>query len=225
MGYRALKPQVKQLLEEDDFRSSLATLCQMPGRQVVNPLFSFFYSGEERLRWRAITAMGAVVCHLADTDMESARVVMRRLIWNLNDESGGIGWGSPEAMGEIAAGHARLAEDFANIIISYINPEGNFLEHEVLQRGSLWGVGRLAHARPCLATSAAPHLPAFVESAEPYLRGLAIWAGTPILDDRLRTLVRSRLDDHAPLRLYFRMHMTRTSVAELARAALAVNTD
>lgn len=225
MGYRALKPQVKQLLEEDDFRSSLAILCQMPGRQVVNPLFSFFYSGEERLRWRAITAMGAVVCHLAETDMESARVVMRRLMWNLNDESGGIGWGSPEAMGEIAAGHAGLAQEFANIIISYINPEGNFLEHEGLQRGSLWGVGRLAHARPSLAISAAPHLPAFVESADPYLRGLAIWAGTPILDDRLRTLVRSRLDDHAPLRLYSHMRMIRTSVAELASAALAVNAD
>ena len=225
MGHRALKPQVKQLLEEDDVISSLATLCQMPGRQVVNPLFSFFYSGEERLRWRAITAMGAVVCHLADTDMESARVVMRRLMWNLNDESGGIGWGSPEAMGEIAAGHARLAQEFANIIISYINPEGNFLEHEGLQRGSLWGVGRLAHARPSLATPAAPHLPAFVESADPYLRGLAIWAGTPILDDRLRTLMRSRLDDHAPIRLYVRMHMTQTSVAELASAALAVNAD
>ena len=223
MGNRALKSQVKQLLGEEDFTSTLAILCQMPGRRVVNPLFSFFYSGEERIRWRAITAMGAVVCRLADTDMESARVVMRRLMWNLNDESGGIGWGSPEAMGEIAAGHAGLAEEFANIIVSYINPDGNYLEHERLQRGSLWGVGRLAHTRPALASPAAPFLPAFYDSSDPYLRGLAIWASAPILDARLRPLVSARLVDHAPLHLYNHMHMIRTSVAELAGAALGIN--
>jgi hypothetical protein len=143
-------------------------------------------------------------------------------MWNLNDESGGIGWGSPEAMGEITAGHAGLAEEFACIIVSYINPDGNFLEHERLQRGSLWGMGRLAHARPTLAVPAAPHLPAFYDSADPYLRGLAIWASAPILDDRLRPLVKARLGDHAPLQLYHRMCMTRTSVAALARQALRI---
>ena len=41
MRYRTLKAQVEQLLREDDLTSALAILCQMPGRQVVNPLFSF----------------------------------------------------------------------------------------------------------------------------------------------------------------------------------------
>ncbi|MEA3417440.1 MAG: hypothetical protein U9R02_15080 [Thermodesulfobacteriota bacterium] len=58
--------------------------------------------------------MGVVVSNLADHDMESARVIMRRLIWNLNDESGGIGWGSPEAMGEIMARNNRLALPFTH---------------------------------------------------------------------------------------------------------------
>ena len=49
-----------------------------------------------------------VVSRLADSDMEAARVIMRRLMWNLNDESGGIGWGSPEAMGEILAAMVGL---------------------------------------------------------------------------------------------------------------------
>jgi hypothetical protein len=225
MGNRALKAQVRQLLGEDDFTSVLTILCQLPGRQVVNPLFSFFYSGEEQIRWRAITAMGAVVCHLADADMESARVVMRRLMWNLNDESGGIGWGSPEAMGEIAARHARLADEFANIIVSYINPEGNFLEHERLQRGSLWGVGRLAHARPALARPAAAHLPAFFEAPDPYLRGLAVWASAPILNDDLRLLIAARRDDTAPLSIYRQRQIIPTSVAELAHEALSPTDD
>ena len=223
MGNRALKITIRQLLGDDDFETVLDTLQQIPGRQAVNPLFSFFYSGEEQLSWRAVTAMGAVVANLAEDSMESARVVMRRLIWNLNDESGGIGWGSPQAMGEITAVHAGLAAEFANVLISYIDPQGNFLEHERLQRGSLWGVGRLAHARPLLAQPAAAFLPAFYRSPDPYLRGTAIWATGPILDDAVRPLLESRLSDSARLRLYRQMRITEPTVAELAREALTVS--
>jgi len=221
MGHRDLKTRMEQLLQAEDFEASLASIRQIPGRRAVNPLFSFFYSGDERLRWRAVAAMGLVVSHLADTSMESARVVIRRLMWNLNDESGGIGWGSPEAMGEITALHGRLADEFANILISYISPEGNFLEHELLQRGSLWGVGRLAHARPQLATPARSFLPAFYEAPDPYLRGTAIWATGPILEPYLRAIIERRLTDNAPLRIFRQMRMTPTTVAELAEEALA----
>jgi hypothetical protein len=130
MGYRELKIRIGHLLAQDDLEAALETICRIPGRQAVNPLFSFFYSTEEQIRWHAISAMGVVVGRMAGTAMESARVVMRRLMWNLNDESGGIGWGSPEAMGEITAGHPGLANEFACILVSYINPTGNFLEHE-----------------------------------------------------------------------------------------------
>ncbi len=221
MGNRHLKTHIRHLLEQDDFAAGLDAVRQIPGRQAVNPLFSFFYSGEERIRWRAITAMGVVVAHLADRNMESARVVMRRLMWNLNDESGGIGWGSPEAMGEITAVHAGLAEEFGSILISYIDPRGNFLEHERLQRGVLWGVGRLAHARPTPAQAAASFLPAFFDAPDPYLRGTAIWAAAPLLNDAMRPLIEARLTDTAPLTLYRQLTMTRTTVAELAQAALS----
>jgi hypothetical protein len=111
MAGRKLKKKILEFLGSDDFENSLQKICQLPARQAVNPLFSFFYNTNEWIRWRAVTAMGALVFSLAEQDMESARVVMRRLMWNLNDESGGIGWGSPEAMGEIMARHSRLAEE------------------------------------------------------------------------------------------------------------------
>lgn len=220
MRHRDLKARIGHLLEQADFSAALATIRQIPGRQAVNPLFSLLYSVEETIRWRAVTAMGVVVCRMADSAMESARVVMRRLMWNLNDESGGIGWGSPEAMGEITAGHAGLADEFACILTSYIDPAGNFLEHERLQRGVLWGVGRLAHARAQLVKAAGAHLPAFFDSPDPYLRGTAIWAAGPILDKQLRSLVQDRLTDHARLRLYRRRVIGETTVGELAREAL-----
>lgn len=221
MGNRYLKPYVRQLLTQEDFTAGIDALMQLPGRKAVNPLFSFFHAREELIRWRAVTAMGIVVCRLADQDMESARVVMRRLMWNLNDESGGIGWGSPEAIGEITAGHLRLADEFSTILVSYIDPNGNYLEHELLQRGVLWGIGRLAHARPPHARPAAPFLPAFFDSPDPYLRGTAIWAIGPILEDAAQRLLKARLKDSASLTLYREAHMATTTVAELAAEALS----
>jgi len=175
MHNRALKKTVRDLLIRQSLDAALEQLFKMKLRRVINPLFSFFYSGDEQLRWRAITAAGAVISTMADRQIEDARVMLRRLMWNLNDESGGIGWGSPEAMGEAMARNTRLAGEFAPILVSYLNPDGNFLEHEGLQCGSLWGVGRLAEHRPQMAVAAAPFLEPFLVSANPQHRGLAAW--------------------------------------------------
>ena len=119
----------------------------MPARRVVNPLFSFLLSTDTKMKWAAITAMGAVIANLADKDMESARVIMRRLMWQLNDESGGIGWGCPETMGEVVACHEGLAQEYAPVLVSYVKEDGNFLEYEPLQEGAVWGIARAAQKR------------------------------------------------------------------------------
>ncbi len=218
---RRLKRQIKDLLTGDDLDAALDAILAMPARQAVNPLFSFFYSGDPLLKWRAVTAMGAVVAALAERDMESARVIMRRLMWNLNDESGGIGWGSPEAMGEIMARSEPLAGEFGAILVSYADEAGNYLEHPTLQRGLLWGLGRLAHARPAHAAEAAPHLRPFLQSADPHLRGLAVWAAGPIAGKGTRNLIRNRVDDTFKLTIFRNHRLTEVAIGDLAQAALA----
>jgi hypothetical protein len=175
MSGRELKKKIFDFLGQDDFRAGLDKICALPEKQAVNPLFSFFFNSSPLIKWHAISAMGAVVSQLADKELEGARIIVRRLMWNLNDESGGIGWGSPEAMGEILARHDALAKEYHTILISYIDPSGNYLEHEVLQRGVLWGVGRFAHARPQDAKIALPLLTPLLDSKDPFIRGLAGW--------------------------------------------------
>jgi HEAT repeat protein len=172
---RNFKRKVIDLLKADDFAEVLEIFGSYPARRVINPLFSCLCSTEPEIKWRAITALGAVVANLAQEDMESARVVMRRMIWNLNDESGGIGWGVPETMGEVMARHQGLAREYVNILMSYIRKDGNFLEHEPLQQGVLWGLGRLAQTSPELLYDAVPHLQPFLSSGDAVLRGLAAW--------------------------------------------------
>lgn len=176
MRFRKLKIQIRELLERDNFPAVLEEIINLPSVQVVNPLFSFFHDRNELIKWRAITVMGGVVSMMAARNQkEPARVVMRRLIWNLNDESGGIGWGSPEAMGEIMAQSKQMADEYHRLLLSYIMPHGNYIEHPLLQRGVLWGIGQLAHAQPSLVQSSIDYLIPFMTSPDPFHRGLASW--------------------------------------------------
>jgi len=215
MGGRQLKKKVFELLSDKGFEKGILKISEFSARVVVNPLFSFFYNSDELIKWRAVTAMGVVVSNLADHDMESARVVMRRLIWNLNDESGGIGWGSPEAMGEIMARHEGLAKEYYKILLSYIMPDGNYIEHEILQRGVLWGIGRLAHARPNLVKDFAHLLCPYMESPDPALRGLAAWTAGLFDCETTNRLLKDLEKDQATLTFYFDGTLEELSVDQL----------
>jgi len=218
---RELRGRVLAALKLEDSDQALAVLAGLPARQVVNPLFSLFCSNDSTVRWRAVTAMGAVVARLGSGDIEAARVVMRRMIWQLNEESGGIGWGIPEAMGETMARHEGLAQEYAHMLISYIQEDGNFLEHVPLQRGVLWGLGRLARARASLVEKATPDIEMFLSAEDAQLRGLAAWiiglVGTPAARLALETLT----TDGAEVLLYLDWREERCTVSELARQALA----
>ena len=217
---RQLKKEIQKLLLQKDLESGLAEIGRMPARKAINPLFSFLCSPDELLKWRAVTAMGQVVDRLADADMESARVIMRRYMWQLNDESGGIGWGCPEAMGEIMARNENIAGEFWRILISYIRPDGNFLEHEVLQRGVLWGVGRLAHARSQLLKASVDYLHPYMQTDDPHLRGLAAWAAGALRNNNTSALLNQLKDDSAKLSVYHDGQIIRRSVGEIAKKAL-----
>jgi hypothetical protein len=218
---RELKERVLSALRSDNRVRGLEEISRLPARQVVNPLFSFFCSTDSTVRWRAITAMGVVMAMLASQDMEAARVVMRRMIWQLNEESGGIGWGIPEAMGEAMACHEGLAEEYAHMLVSYIQEDGNFLEHVPLQRGVLWGLGRLARARPALLKKAIPDIEMFLSAEDAQLRGLA--ACLLGLTDAYGA--RPRLEklaaDGTEVLLYLDWREERCTVSELASRALA----
>lgn len=220
MSIRTLKKKIYSLLVQNDFTGGLEAIRRYPARQVVNPLFSFILSGDELVKWRAVTAMGAVVADLAENDMESARIVMRRLIWNLNDESGGIGWGSPEAMGEIMARHHGLAAEYTKILVSYIRPDGNFIEHKLLQRGVLWGLGRLARARPQLVNEAAEFLRPYLESDDPALRGLAARTAAAIGGESTAPLLKRLLNDETTVNTFLTGRLVACPVSRLAKEAL-----
>nr|WP_169311177.1 DVU0298 family protein [Thermodesulfatator indicus] len=152
-------------------------LCFTP-KKVVNVLIGALCHRVEEVRWKAIACIGPVVAAIAEENMESARVIIRRFMWMLNEESGGMAWGVPEAMAEALANHRQLAEEYTSILISYIWLEGNLLEYPPAQRGVIWGIGRLAQVFSDLVAkfngpTYALHL---LDSEDLWVKTLACWA-------------------------------------------------
>jgi hypothetical protein len=169
----AIKKQVGCLLASADFEQKLETLG-ISAAKIINPLLAFLLQTDEPARWRAVRSVGLTVSAMAQQDLESGRDIMRRLMWSLNDESGGIGWGAPEAMGEIMAENGDLAREYHRILVSYIDPNGNPLENELLERGVMWGICRLSQKRPMLLRDWTDPVIGQLKSRDPVKRGFAL---------------------------------------------------
>ncbi|MCE5335108.1 MAG: hypothetical protein LLG06_11050 [Desulfobacteraceae bacterium] len=216
-----LKRLVRSALDSADFEDALRGL-EAPPERLIGPLISLLCATDDLVRWRAVRAIGITVAGMAEDSPEAARDIFRRLMWSLNDESGGIGWGAPEAMGEIMAESAVLSCEYYRILLSYIDESGNPLENDLLERGVLWGIGRLARSRPELILQAEPSVRRQLHSADPVKRGLAVWAlGFLRLSGEVAAALVPLLNDEAELAVYQDGGFRRCTVGELARELTA----
>lgn len=178
---RDLRKTVLAALEADSWPDGLAALEVVRPKTLLGPLYACLLEPDERVRWRAATAFGRTVARLFAEKPEDARQLLRQFMWRLNEESGNIAWGIPEAFGEILAAQPVLAGEFHRVLASYINDRDcatgdNFLELCPLRRGVYWALGRLAEASPRLVLPALSDLLLAFEGDDPQSRGLAAWA-------------------------------------------------
>ena len=185
-------------------------------------LLSDLCSQDESVKWAAVIALGVYVSELAENDLEAARNWMRRFMWQLNEESGGVGWGVAEVMGEVMARHEGLAQEFARILVSYLDENGNYLEFEPLQKGVLWGIGRLAQVRPELlkSCSAIQYVIPFLHSSDGPLRGLAVWVLGWIGNSQSLPLIQNLLNDPTEFSIFSGDNLEICSIQELAEEAI-----
>ncbi|MCD6489998.1 MAG: hypothetical protein J7K20_04660 [Thermodesulfobacterium sp.] len=182
-----LKKEVWNILEKENINNALISLNKFPPTKVVSPLIGAFLHVKEEVRWKAIIAFGYMVSRIAEKELEKARVVIRRLIWILNEESGGMAWGVPEGFAEALYNHEILKNEYLSIFVSYIwNTEDtqkykadNYLEFPPAQRGVIWGLGRLAqkYKNELLTKKAHFHLyKHLISSPDLAVKFLSLWS-------------------------------------------------
>lgn len=217
-----IKSRIREVLKSGKTDLIARMLADLPGRKIITPLLSCLLSTDQKMKWSAVYAVGIVVANIAEEDMESARVIIRRLMWNLNDESGGIGWGSAEAMGEILSRHQGLAEEYSHILISYARKDGNYLEHPILQRGLLWGISRLVQTRPDLVRDSSDYFMHYLGSDDAVVRGLASWLMGMLGVSQAVDLLDTLRDDDSEMEVYLNIEPHRCRVMDIAGKALAL---
>jgi hypothetical protein len=225
-----IKQELADILRLSDFGKIFNLLQGYGERDLLNFLFSALCHREEIVRWRAVSVFGWIVDRIADRDMESARIVIRRLLWSLNDESGGIGWGAPEAMAEILLQNEALFQEYVHMLLSYMREDGpdlfqdgNYLELPQLQRGVVWGVGRLAGKYRDILTvhGVVDDLLPYLRSPDAPVRGISSWSLGILRARSARESMQHLLNDNGFVGLYSLGEIQETTVSELVRQALA----
>jgi len=225
------KKQIESILETEDLSLSLSMLQEIPEHLVINQLFTALCHHNAKVRWHAVSAFGFIVPHIADTEIERARIIMRRCLWSLNDESGGIGWGVPEAMAAIMLNHETLRHEYLHMLLSYMREDGeelfedgNYLELPVLQRGLLWGVAALCCKYPdeMAGQGVIQDLLSYLDSRDATVSGYAIRAlgclGCRDAVCRITAFLQSPL----PMLLFDGTQERETPLAAIAAEAIAL---
>ncbi len=181
---RKIKKIILAALQEPDWGKVQLVLEQYDSRSLVNHLFTALCSTEELQKWNSVRSFGYILNTIAEEKLEDARIVMRRFLWSLNDESGGIGWGAPEAMAECMSCNDTLFKEYNHMLISYMRgdgPEllqdGNYLEYPYLQRGLLWGIARLFSSRTkeMQRHNLREDIISYFDSEDPLVRAMALF--------------------------------------------------
>jgi len=225
VGRRKLKKEVIAILQRVELREIFETFENYPEHQLLNPLFIALCHPIEKVRWNAIYTFGWLVPRIAEKDPEAARIVMRRFLWSMNDESGGIGWGVPEAMAEIMCHSRILRREYLHMLISYMREDGeelyqdgNYLELPLLQRGLLWGIGRLCqdHLHEMRKRGIVADVESYLDSSDMHVVGLAIWCLGLLGEATASDKIRHFLQCQEQVTIFLNGEVHQAAVAELA---------
>lgn len=127
-------------------------MVEIHGAKLTNALFSASYNESKLISYRTVLSFGLHTEYLAKSNLEKVRIIMRRCVWMLTVESGGIPWNAPQIMGEIMSANKTIAEEYINVLFSYINETeygfDNFLEDVRLRKGIFYAIMRISENFP-----------------------------------------------------------------------------
>jgi hypothetical protein len=134
-------------------------------RKTLSLLIRMAYDKETLVGWRSIKAVGRVAKKLVGTNHEFLRTTMRKLLWSLSDESGGIGWAAPELLGEIVSSDPEGFADIIPLIVEVYD-----IEEQTFRPGVMYGLGRIAEVSPELVANYQKEIIKSLVDTDPLIR-------------------------------------------------------
>lgn len=139
-----LKKSIHHALESNDL-NAIASMA-IKNRKAISLLVRIAYDKDTLIGWRAIKAVGLIAEGLAPNDPEFLRELIRKLLWSLNDESGGIGWAAPELIGEVIASSPQSFKELIPPLTQAFDAE-----EATFRPGVVYALGRIAETAPEIA--------------------------------------------------------------------------
>jgi len=144
--------------------------AQASGQEnILRTLSSLLYDREALVRWRAIEALGKVSKIIFEADPEKVRRQIRRILWLMNDESGGLCRNGPETIGEIVYNIPALIGEYGPVLAS-------FLDEEPFEAGARWAVARIAKIDSAIFKNSISILVKSLDDPDPAVRGFSLKA-------------------------------------------------
>ncbi len=176
---------------------------------IIRKLISSAYDKKDVVSWRAIEALGLVAGALTgEGKTEIVRDAVRRLLWSMGEESGGIGWSAAEMIGEIIRNNPDEFADMTPIVWS-------FREEEMFRPGILWAMGRIADVRPDLVSFIAKDMRQMFADRNPAVRGYAAWVAGILGDEHLVENVKGLSGDDGEVDFYCRGELLKKKVMDI----------
>ena len=209
---RADKSIITQMVASQDI-DGLVDLA-MDDLKTLRFMQRLLYDPDEGKRWHCAHILGQVCRRVSTRKPGAVSDLLHRLF---------------EACSDSAAAHWGLLESIGSIIAARADIYGGFARHLLMHRGTpsgrvqvLWALGTIAEKRPDIVRATPFYsLFPFVTSPEAITRGHAVRLFGRIAATEVESEIEKLTGDEAELTIYEQGQPVRTTVAELAREALA----
>ena len=180
------KEEIKDLVLREHYEALCGLVKEKKSR--LSLLLSLSYTADNNTRFKVIKAAGYAVSVIPDHELDFLRTVISNLFWSLNDDSGSVGWSSPELLGEIISKRIDLLKEYVPLVISLLK-----IKEAYFRPGVLWAMGRIAAREPSYIKPYVPYITMYLADSLAETRGYAVWClnqiGAPVPEEHLQHLL------------------------------------
>ncbi len=162
---RSIKSRTRRLLADNRIAEVGEYFENEP--RVRRAVMSLLFDRKPEMCLRAARAIGAISRIEAREDVAIPRETIRKIFWQMGEESGGLCWYGSEAVGEILVEVPELISDFWRILVVYT-------KEEPFERGSFRALYRLADKYGKLGEDHASTFLTGLDDNDPSIRAYSI---------------------------------------------------